>query len=162
MHFFIRLILLQLLITTTCSAQAKFKTNGKILAKVVRVIDGDTFDVVAKDSIFRIRLLGIDAPEAGQEFYKESKKMLSSLALDKDIWVEDKGQDVFHRMIAITYRKSDTLDVNREMVRTGLAWHFTRYSSDEELARLEKTARQKQLGIWSIYHYLEPWEFRKH
>ena len=161
MYFLIRILFLQLLFVTVGTAQSRFKIQGKVAARVIRIIDGDTFDVSVKDSIYRIRLLGIDAPEAGQEFYEESKEMLGKLTINKDIWVEGRGHDVYKRTIAVIYRKVDKLDINKEMVRTGLAWHFTKYSSDAELARLEKLAREKQIGIWSLYHYLEPWEFRK-
>lgn len=137
-------------------------SNGKHIGRVVKVVDGDTFDVNEKDSIIRIRLFGIDAPEKGQEFYEESKQMLLSLTGNKQVIFISKGKDMYGRTIGEIIRLADGVNINYEMVRQGLAWHFVRYSSDPELAKLELLARQKQLGIWSLYHYTEPWEFRKH
>src|SRR6056297_2019679 len=51
---------------------------------VNRVIDGDTIVVGEK----HIRLLGINAPEKGECFYKESKDRLSDLVLNKKVDLE--------------------------------------------------------------------------
>lgn len=156
----LRSLFLSIIITTTCSAQTH-EVGTKIQAKVTKVVDGDTFEASINDSSFRVRMVGIDAPEYGQEFYDEAKRMLSLLMLNQEILIENRGHDFYHRMLGAISRKKDNLDVNKEMVRTGYAWHFVKYSRDKELAKLEQLAREKQVGLWSLYHYLEPWEFRK-
>jgi micrococcal nuclease len=161
MHYLLRILLLPFIIVTTSSAQSTFGVGTIIQAKVIKVVDGDTFDAMVNDSSFRVRMSGIDAPEYGQEFYDEAKNMLSSLMLNHVVLIENKGHDFYHRMLGNIARKKDSLDINKEMVRTGYAWHFVKYSRDVELAKLERLAREKQIGLWSIYHYLEPWEFRK-
>jgi hypothetical protein len=42
--------------------------------------------------------------------------------------------------------EADGEDVNRAMVAAGLAWHFTRYSSDRGLAEAESDARAVVAG----------------
>jgi endonuclease YncB( thermonuclease family) len=42
-----------------------------------------------------------------------------------------------------------------------LAWHFTKYSKDPTLKRLERDARNAQVGIWSLRNPTAPWEYRK-
>src|SRR6476659_8616504 len=36
--------------------------------RLVRVVDGDTYDVLARGGRYRVRLLGVDAPEPDQPF----------------------------------------------------------------------------------------------
>jgi endonuclease YncB( thermonuclease family) len=42
-----------------------------------------------------------------------------------------------------------------------MAWHFKRYSSDRELARLEAEARSARIGLWSLDDPIAPWIYRK-
>ena len=142
-------------------AQTKNNLTKFILAKAVKVVDGDTIDAITKDSTYRIRLHGIDAPERGQEYYAESKEMLEILVLNKPIYIEIKEKDRYGRSVAVIYRASDKLNINYAMVKKGMAWHFTKYSDDQNLAELQMIAREKELGLWSKYYYLEPWEYRK-
>jgi micrococcal nuclease len=152
------LFMLLVLPATMFSAQGKSTAEN---VKVIKVIDGDTFDVVEKDSTFRVRLNGIDAPESGQEFYEESKQFLAELAINHEIILERKGTDRYGRILANIIRSSDHLNINYEMVHKGMAWHYAKYSDDTQLAKLEAEAREKQVGLWSLYHYTAPWEYRK-
>lgn len=160
MHYIFQLIF-SFLFTISCFGQIKTLQDKKTLPTVVRVIDGDTVDMLDKDSIVRIRLYGIDAPERGQDFYAESKAVMEELVLNKAIYLDIKEKDRYGRLVAVIYRNADKMNVNYELVKKGMAWHFTRYSSDVQLAKLQADAREKELGLWSKYYYLEPWEFRK-
>jgi endonuclease YncB( thermonuclease family) len=51
-------------------------------------------------------------------------------------------------------------NVNLELVRRGLAWHYTRYSSDRQLAAAERSARAARLGLWADAHPIPPWDWR--
>jgi micrococcal nuclease len=137
------------------------KTPRKFVGKVVKIIDGDTIDAVYKDSTYRIRLCGIDAPEYGQDFYAEAKDALSKLVCKQDVIIDYNGEDIHGRTLGVIYRNADSLNINREMVREGMAWNYVDYSIDKELPKLESEAREKHVGLWSLFHYLEPWEYRK-
>jgi endonuclease YncB( thermonuclease family) len=43
-------------------------------------------------------------------------------------------------------------NVDLELVRRDLAWHYTRYSSDPQLAAAERSARAARLGLWADAH----------
>ena len=55
----------------------------------------------------------------------------------------------------------DGRDLSVELVKAGLAWHYKKYSDDEELARLEVEARKASRGLWSEPEPVPPWEWRK-
>jgi micrococcal nuclease len=154
------LLVLPLTLLQLPFAEAK-KTPEKFVAKVVKVIDGDTIDATYKDSTYRVRLCGIDAPEYGQDYYAEAKDALSKLIFKQDVIIRYNGEDIHGRTLGVIYRGSDTLNINEEMVREGMAWNYVDYSIDKELPKLENQAREKHLGLWSLFHYLEPWEFRR-
>ena len=55
-----------------------------ITGKVIKVVDGDTFDVLDSTSnTIRIRMNGIDAPENKQACGEASRKQLASLCAGK-------------------------------------------------------------------------------
>ena len=65
-----------------------------LTGKVVRVLDGDTVEVLdIETNAHRIRLTGIDAPETGQAFGTKAKRRLIELAAGKVVQVEFDKRD---------------------------------------------------------------------
>jgi endonuclease YncB( thermonuclease family) len=114
------------------------------------VVDGDTIDVDGA----RIRLHGIDSPEAGQKCSKangvewrcgqSAVKALGRLVQGKTVKCDNLIDDGMGRMIASCLVAG--ADVSAQLVRTGNAWAFVRYSRD--YVSLEEEARSKGIGIW--------------
>jgi micrococcal nuclease len=132
----------------------------EIRLTVYRVIDGDSFEGRANGQTYRIRLFGIDAPEKGQDFYQKSKSRLGELCKDGPVSITIRNKDYFGRWVADA-NTSRGLFINQVMVKEGLAWHFTKYSKDPTLKKLERVARDSQIGIWSVKYPIAPWEYRK-
>jgi len=65
-------LLLIIICFFSCSAE---KQTGK----VVKVIDGDTFDLMS-DKKIRIRMFGIDSPERGQAYNVKAKEFAAKAA----------------------------------------------------------------------------------
>ncbi len=88
-------------------------------AKVVKVLDGDTVDVLLDGNITRrIRLAGIDAPEKVQAFGTRAKQKLADLVGGQVVTVEWNKIDKYGRTIGkITFEDKD---VNLAMVSAGL------------------------------------------
>jgi endonuclease YncB( thermonuclease family) len=114
-----------------------------------RVVDGDT--IVVGDT--RIRLEGIDAPEAGQTCGRpagnwpcgsEATAALARLIEGKPVRCEPVGTDRYRRTLGVCFLGAE--DVNAWMVREGHAWAFVRYST--RYVAEEGQARAKGLGIW--------------
>lgn len=137
------------------------KSNSKlILGKVVAITDGDTFKLLTQDSILlRIRIANIDCPEKKQPFSKRATQFTSDKIFGKNVNVEILSKDRYGRSIA-TVIYDDNLNLNHELVKAGLAWHYIKYSKDKELQAFEDTARLKRVGLWADNNSIPPWEWR--
>lgn len=154
----LRLVLLSFLLLPLLAFAPKpvYKLKGK----AVRIIDGDTFDLLAGSTTHRIRLAGIDAPEKKQEFSSASKQFLGQLCNDQVLTVVVTETDRNKRKIAEVYTQQKVW-INKEIISKGMAWHFKKYSSNKELANAELLARKKKIGLWSLENPVAPWDWRK-
>jgi len=132
-------------------------------AKVTRIIDGDTLEVLYGELPVVIRLQHIDCPEKRrkQPFGKKSKQTLSNLCFGQNVTIKFSGEkDRNGRYICLIFNEKG-LNVNQEMIRRGMAWHYKKYSSEIEYDQLEKEARKNKIGLWADPNPIPPWEWRK-
>jgi endonuclease YncB( thermonuclease family) len=124
------------------------------------VIDGDTLEVAGK----RVRLFGIDAPEATQTCTRNgetwacgqaSADRLGGLIGTATLTCVGAEFDIYGRLLAVC--SIDGTDLNRTMVANGWAVAFRRYS-DRYVAD-ETRARAGKLGLWSS-DFEPPQEYR--
>jgi micrococcal nuclease len=119
---------------------------------VVSILDGDTITVLNDgEEEEDIRLNGIDCPEKNQG--NKAKQFASNKALNTVVTVEVKGVDRDGRTIADVIL-ADGTNLNRELVKEGLACWFFKYSKDEMLRALEMEARDGETGAMgkSTFH----------
>ena len=118
-------------------------------AKVVHVVDGDTVDVArgSPSRRTRVRLEGVDAPESGRPYSREAAVFLRVLLFDNDVIVEGRDVDRYRRLVARVFVAGR--DASVEILRAGLACHFTRYSSDSFLALSQLHAQEARRGFWA-------------
>lgn len=128
---------------------------------VVKVIDGDTFEMKSGNAKMRVRLFGIDSPERGQAFNVKAKEFTASLIADKNVRVVIINKDRYGRFVADVFLEDGT-HVNSAIVGAGYARHFKRYSDDHDLAELEYEAQIARRGLWQDVNPIAPWEFRRH
>jgi len=137
-------------------------THTTFTAKVIRIMDGDTMEVLYKNTPIKIRLAHIDCPEkrGKQPFGNNAKQALSDLCFGQIVTVQGEKFDRYKRLIAIIVNSKKQI-INQEMVRKGMAWHFKKYSADQVYAQLEINARRNKTGLWKDAHPVAPWEWRK-
>ena len=128
--------------------------------KVVKVVDGDTFDLMFEEKKIRVRMFGIDSPERGQAFNVKAKEFTGSIIAGKEVRVIIRNKDRHGRFVCDVYLIDSTY-VNAEIVKAGYAWHFTRYSDDVQLADLQVEAMNEKRGLWQDSDPVPPWEFRR-
>lgn len=132
----------------------------ELRGKVVKVTDGDTITVLDADNVqHKIRLEGIDAPEAKQAFGTRSRQTLGGKIAEKEVLIRWEEKDRYQRILGDVYLGDR--HINREMVLDGMAWHFKQYSTSKKLAEAETEARDARRGLWVDKAPVPPWEFRK-
>lgn len=153
-----RWVLLFLLLPILCNAE----TFG---GKVVRVLDGDTVEVLdGTSTVYRIRLAGIDAPEKVQPFGMKAKQALLKLVGGQVVKVEWSKIDQYGRRIGKVV--DDGEDVNLSMVRDGFAWWYREYAREQSPAdrglyeAAEAIAKGERRGLWVDAAPVPPWIWR--
>jgi endonuclease YncB( thermonuclease family) len=116
------------------------------------VIDGDTIDVAG----VRVRLEGIDAPEADQRCRdKEGRDYLCGISATNGLKAligtapvscRRMGKDTYGRTLAVCSGENG-IELNSELVQLGLAVAFRRYS--DRYAAVEDAARAAREGLWA-------------
>lgn len=141
---------------------------------VVRVLDGDTIDVLqnAEHKIQRVRLSGIDAPEKDQPYGQRSRQNLSSLLAHQSVKVKESGKDRYGRVLGEVIRfdvppnvvvMDMGINANEAMLIKGLAWAYRYHGKavNPDYKLLEQRARRDHVGLWSEKNNVEPWKWRE-
>lgn len=131
---------------------------------VIVVIDGDT--VLYKPdhyhpssrAFLKVRLTGIDAPEAGQPHGDAATRALKDLALKQRARLHPVATDAYGRTLGRL--EIDGLDVNAELVRRGHAWASSRDAAGP-LRPMQDEARRARRGLWADADPLPPWVWRR-
>ena len=128
--------------------------------RVVKVVDGDTIDVVIDNKIERLRLIGLDTPETVDPrkpiecFGLKASGKAKQLLLNKEVYLEadasqgDRGS--YGRLLRYVFLKDGT-HYNLEMIKQGYAHEYTYkipYKYQLEFKQAQTVARQAQLGLW--------------
>lgn len=134
-----------------------------IPVEILRVIDGDTAEIIYHDFFLHIRLADIDAPETrgSQPFGKAAGRFLRKHIEGKEVILKAQRKlDGFGRILGTLYLKDGT-NMNKELVKNGYAWHYKQYSKDDSYAELEKKAKAEKKGLWQNPDPIAPWKWRK-
>ena len=129
-------------------------------AIVVEVIDGDTVDVKVAGRTERVRLIGIDTPEAtggflpvecyGDEASAFTRTLLpvgTDVRLTRDV----EARDRYDRLLAYVHRAGDGLFVNLEIAANGYAEALIiepNSTHADSFYAAASTARDQGLGLW--------------
>ena len=127
------------------------------------VVDGDSLEIRGE----RIRLFGIDAPEARQTCTRDGRpwrcgqiaaQRLEALIGGRNLRCEPEDIDRYGRVVAVCYEGE--IDLNGALVAEGLALAYRdfsrRYVPDED------AARSAGRGVWARGVQFEPpWEWRR-
>ncbi|MFD1469401.1 thermonuclease family protein [Hymenobacter caeli] len=125
-------------------------------ARVVRVVDGDTYEVLTGGQLVRVRLLGVDAPEHDQAFGAQATDSVAALlrpgGVAPLVWLRRQGTDLYGRTLGRVRvpagpggpaRALDSLLVVR-----GWAWAFDPNRAVAGRAAQQLAAQRAGRGLW--------------
>jgi len=120
---------------------------GRPVWRVETVHDGDTVTCLDPEGRpWKIRLVGIDAPEHGQPFGDASRRALAAKLSGGLVRVEGEARDQHGRLLGRLW--IDDRDINGEMIADGWAWVYGGFTPDVDLVALEAAARRSRRGLW--------------
>lgn len=127
-------------------------------ARVIKVVDGDTIDVLINGWEFTVRYIGIDAPETKhptqpvQWMGPEATQANRELVEGETVWLERDVSEIdrYDRLLRYVY-VGDDIFVNHELVRLGFA-EAKSYPPDTKYHELFKAAQREAMdagrGLW--------------
>ncbi len=136
-------------------------------AKIVHMIDPDSYIVMQDGMLKKIQLIGVDAPEATTVKGKKVKQCFSGEAKDlaanlffrenREITMEndsDAGEkDIYGRELKYVYLADGRL-LNEETLKEGLARvYFDKdhaYSKKDSFELIQEQAKDEEKGLWDV------------
>lgn len=131
---------------------------------VTRIVDGDTLDCAP---LGRVRLIGMDTPEAAQEPFgtMATQALTKLIPVGAEVLLEPdvESKDPYDRLLGYVW--AEGVLVNWAMVRQGYAVLLT-YPPNvqyvEWLTAAQTAAREESLGLWAVDGFAcPPVEFRR-
>jgi endonuclease YncB( thermonuclease family) len=140
------------------------------LVKILSCVDGDTCLARTKMGLkFRLRLIGIDAPEiSGQLLALEAAAALRARVVGRRLWLDSQGFDRYGRRLGRLFPaegRGRGKSINEEMIEEGwaIAYRSPRGEAHAWALGAEATAKKNKRGLWRLAPGLfeDPKEFRK-
>ena len=150
---------------------------------VVDVLGADGQQVFAADQ--HVRLQGVDTPEVsrgrspkskltgGMPYGEEAKAFVEQLLTGPNVMglqlrSVGREQKTYGRSVASLFvlvrgpdNRVQLVDVQAELLRAGLAWHYGKYDQTPALKALEQEARAARRGLWADPQPQAPWDWRR-
>jgi micrococcal nuclease len=145
-------VLATLFASAASSAQSRpelLRLLGQTISgTIVSVADGDTVRArLDSGPTIRVRLEGIDAPERGEPFNTQARNATRVMLFNKKVQLKATDVDRYDRLVARI--ALDGRDSSIELVKAGLACHFTRFVNDPLLAQAQLSAQTAGRGFWA-------------
>lgn len=125
------------------------------VARVIRIIDGDTYEVLAGGQVLRVRLLGVDAPEANQPFGQHATDSVRALLGTRLVLLQRRGHDLYGRTLgavqvlaASSWPALAAVALDSVLVVRGWAWAFDPDHTLAARASQQLIAQRAGLGLW--------------
>ena len=121
---------------------------------IIRVIDGDTYEVLLNGKKQPIRLMNVDAPELKQAFGSAVKDSLNHLLKNKTVEISALKLDLYGRLLVKINIQGKALD--SLLVAKGWAWCYEEYNTNKTLPTLQILATAQRKGLWRCHKPVPP------
>jgi micrococcal nuclease len=122
------------------------------VARVTRVVDGDTYEVLVGGQLVRVRLLGVDAPESGQPFGPQASDSARVVLQGRVVRLRRVSTDLYGRALGNlalpsgTARPAAALD--SLLVMRGWAWASDPNHQWAQREAQQQAAQAARRGLW--------------
>ena len=120
--------------------------------RVLRVVDGDTYDVLAGGVTYRVRLMGVDAPEPDQPYgHQAADSVARLLGPKRPVLVTRRGVDLYGRALAtlrLPVAGKPALALDSLLVVRGWAWAWDPRRRIAGRAAQQASAVAGRRGLW--------------
>ena len=150
-----RKTIIAIILLLATSAQAE-------LARVTRVIDGDTIEVTLSGKTESVRLYGIDSPEKKQAYGLSAKDFVEQFVGGKVVNITPLDTDRYGRTVAIVML--GTQNLQEQLILAGYAWVYPQYCKKSfctAWSTLQGISAGNRVGLWAQPAPVRPWEWRK-
>ena len=147
--------------TTSQKDVVSTDAQGRVLYKVIKVVDGDTIEILKNGKRVKVRLIGIDTPELvdprrpvqcfGREASAEAHRLLDGTTVVIETDSSQDTYDKYGRLLAYVFLSDGTF-VNERMIAEGFAHEYTYYipyKYQSDFKKSEKAAREGNKGLWA-------------
>ncbi len=153
------ILLLSLIISASSFSSA---SQNSFTGQTIDVADGDTITVLNQNNeSVKIRLAGIDTPEGSQIYGNQATQFTVSKVSGKRVRIFPETIDKYGRTVALVLINGENL--NEQIVASGNGWVYRKYCTADycnDWLKLEKAARDAQIGLWEDKNPQPPWEWR--
>ncbi|QKG58786.1 thermonuclease family protein [Hymenobacter sp. BRD128] len=125
------------------------------LGRVVRVLDGDTYEVLTGGQVVRVRLLGVDAPEASQPFGHQATNSVRAYLSGRLVRLQRQGVDLYGRTLGVLrvpvaspWPAPAAVALDSVLVVRGWAWAFDPSHVVAARASQQTEAQRTGRGLW--------------
>ncbi|NVO31638.1 thermonuclease family protein [Hymenobacter sp. P5342] len=122
------------------------------VGRVVRVVDADTYDVLAGSVVYRVRLLGVDAPERDQPFGQQAGESVARLLTPaRQVLLGRRGVDLYGRTLAtlrLPVTGGPALALDSLLVVRGWGWAWDPRHRIPGRAAQQASALAARRGLW--------------
>ena len=154
----------QLLINySAVPAGVRAESSAHLSGYLGRVWGGDNFEFGDASDLHYFFITGVDCPEPGQPFYKESKAFLEKNYRHKileftidgyDDWKRESGHAIY------VDEKGRSIDVGLSLIENGLAWYDgNEFEGAQAYRAAFENAKREKIGLWAQPDPTPPWEF---
>ncbi|PKM93299.1 MAG: nuclease [Firmicutes bacterium HGW-Firmicutes-1] len=132
------------------------------MAEVLKVIDGDTIEVLISGHKEQIRFIGVNCPELNDHYSEEAKRFTSNELLGKIVYMEKDtiDKDHYNRLLRYVWTRIPSSEddnitemFNVKLLSEGYASILKIAPNDKYAAQfqtIEKESQEKNKGIWEL------------
>jgi len=122
------------------------------VARVTRIIDGDTYEVLVGGQTVRVRLLGVDAPESGQPFGPQASDSARAVLQSRVVRLRRVSTDLYGRtlgnLVLPSFSARPAVRLDSLLVVRGWAWAFDPDHSRALRETQQAAAQASRRGLW--------------